>query len=98
MATDYAKWEKFASGYDSDGDEMEMSLKVPIDSVSDNHLAQQVRPEDITMACGKPMTRSEFEAYCSQRGIKPKVMPTNMNDERAPQQGEEPHVRVGGGQ
>lgn len=76
MATDYSKWESFAAKYDSDGDEMDLTMKVPVDHVSAEHLASKVRPEDITMACGKPMTRAEFEEYCSKRGIKPKVMST----------------------
>jgi hypothetical protein len=76
--TDYQKWEAFSSQYDSDGDEKNLNLQVPLEHVSDSHLVSgKVDPKDITMSCGKPMTREEFERYCSTRGIQPKIMKQN---------------------
>jgi hypothetical protein len=75
MTTDYKKWQEFSDKYDSDGDEKEMKLQVPLEHVSPEHLASgKVDPKDITMSCGTPMDRAAFEEYCARRGIKPKTV------------------------
>lgn len=74
MATDYKKWDKWSTQYDSDGSDVEMNLSIPLDDVSDNHLKtieKNPSKHNITAECGKPMTETEFKAYMKNRQPNP---------------------------
>ena len=65
MGTNYNHWNKWAEGYDSDGEQT--SVKIPLSAVSDDYL-RQIDFSNVTAECGKPMTEDEFKKYCSTRG------------------------------
>lgn len=60
----YASWDRWASRYDSDGEET--SLKVPLSCVSEDYL-RDLDLSQVTAECGKPMTQAEFDAYMKTR-------------------------------
>lgn len=62
--TDYKQWDRWASGYDSEGEDT--TLKIPLTAVSDDYL-KNIDFSNVTAECGKPMTEEEFKKYCSTR-------------------------------
>ena len=69
----YCKWDTWSDEYDSDGDEMEMNLKVPLDDVSAEYL-KSIDFNDVSAECGKPMTQEEFDAYRHTRDTAPTIL------------------------
>lgn len=69
----YASWDRWASRYDSDGEET--SLKVPLSCVSEDYL-RDLDLSQVTAECGKPMTQAEFDAYMKSRRGNTETTPT----------------------
>jgi hypothetical protein len=61
---DYSKWEKWSTKYDTDGEEVDLNLKIPLKDVSQEYLnSGQVDLSQVTAECGLPMSQAEFDAY-----------------------------------
>jgi hypothetical protein len=73
MSIDYSNWENWCNLYDSDGDELDLNLKIPLDDVSTQFL-EKSDLKNISAECGKPMTQVEFDNYMKTRDNNPTIL------------------------
>jgi hypothetical protein len=77
--SDYEKWQNWSKEYDSDGENVDLNIKIPLEHVNPAYLADSVDLSQVTAECGRPMTQAEFDLYRARAPTKCEILNANKN-------------------
>jgi len=73
--SDYTKWHNWSKDYDSDGENVDLNIKIPLKDVNPAYLnSGSVDLSQVTAECGRPMTQAEFDLYRTRASSKCEIL------------------------